>query len=99
MNAIVWYKVRHPWFSANHAYRATWFTLPSESAWGYLTFVLPTGHTVSVQVHRCTALPRTCEWRHIDHSALSREMTETELLFPWAKKPSAANPDLDLDMQ
>jgi hypothetical protein len=99
MNTVVWYKVRHPWFDPTKAYRAVDYVLHSESAWGYLVFVLPKGHTVSIQVHRCTALPRTCEMSHIDHTALSRDLTETEFLFEWAKKPPAANPDLNLDMQ
>lgn len=95
----VWYKVRHPWFDPETAYRSIWYTLPSESAWAYLTFVLPTGHTVAVQVHRCTALPVTCEWRRLDRSGYSRPLTETEKILEWAKKPASANPDLDLDLQ
>lgn len=96
---LPWYKVNHPWFDADTAYRAVWYSLPSESAWAYLTFILPTHHTVAVQVWRCTALPVTCEQRHLDHSGYSRPMTETEKLIEWARKPRAANPDLDLDMQ
>lgn len=97
MNAIVWYKVRHPWFDPEWAYRAVAFTLPSESAWAYLTFILNTGHTVSVQVHRCTALPNT--ERDSTNTAFHRRMWEHERSLPWATKPKTANPDLDLDMQ
>lgn len=92
----VWYKVRHPWFDPTCAYRAVAYTLHSESSWAYLTFILATGHTVAVQVHRCTALPFpivTLEGEYV--RPLSREASE----FPWARKLAVPNPDLDLDMQ
>jgi hypothetical protein len=94
----VWYKVAHPWFMTHMAYRAVAFTMPSESAWSYLTFILPTGHTVSVQVWRCTALPAR-ERTRFDGLDYSRPLTEAEKAMPWAKKPRAPNPDLDLDLQ
>jgi hypothetical protein len=97
MNAIVWYRIYdHPVFDNDMAYRAIAFTSHSETSWAYLTFISEKGHTVSVQVHRCTALPRTCEWKRIDHSLLHRPLTETELLFPRSGK--FTNPDNACDM-
>jgi len=94
-----WYKVAHPWFDPGSAYKPIAYTLASESAWAYLTFVLASGHTVAVQNKRCTALPLTCEARHIDQRGHVRPLTETEAMFPGAGKLTPPNPDLDLDMQ
>ena len=95
-----WYKVDHPWFDSTTAYRPIAFTLPSETAWGHLTFVLISGHTVSVQVKRCTALRPTCEYLGRS-DGFYRAMTQTEMDQPWAKKADldGENPDLDTDLQ
>lgn len=95
----IWYKIKHPWFSPEWAYQAIHFAQFSETAWAQITFILPTGHTVSVQNYRCTALPRACERRYVNNHQLSREQTETEKLFPWANKLPSANPDLNTDIQ
>lgn len=93
LSTLPWYRVDHEWFNPELAYRAVWFTLPSESAWAYLTFISEDGHTYSVQVHRCTALRPTCE-PQTRSLAYVRELTETEKLQPRAAKPQVYNPDL-----
>ncbi len=87
----LWYKVRHPWFDPGLAYRAVWFSDYSETAWPQIWFVLPTGHTVGVQNHRCTCLPRPSD-------PLSRPLATSEKNLPHAGKLPGDNPDLNTDM-
>ncbi|MDR3634330.1 MAG: hypothetical protein P4L84_11045 [Isosphaeraceae bacterium] len=93
----LWYKVRHPAFDEGMAYRAIVFVPPySETGWSYLTFVLLSGHTYTVQVWRCTGLPR--QGTFVDDDRTSRPLTKAESEFPWAAKPARPNPDLETDL-
>src|SRR6185437_3380612 len=54
----VWYRIRgHEAFREDLAYKAIGFVCFGETGWSQLIFISDVGHTVGVQVHRCTALP------------------------------------------
>lgn len=52
----IYYKVNHPEFKKDMAYRALFFTAYAESGWDFLTFINDRGMTYSVKNWRCFCL-------------------------------------------
>lgn len=94
----LWYKIAHPAFDKERAYRALAYIPYGETAWAYLVFVTEKGHTYQVQVWRCTCLPVIDETLDYNMRALHRPLTLAEHAFPWATKPATPNPDLATDI-
>lgn len=95
----VWYRIHgHEAFRDDLAYRAMGLVCFGETAWSQLFFVSDRGHTVGVQVHRCTALPPIS--RYLDEwtdkqGMYCRNLLEGEPSYPAAGK--FRNPDIDTD--
>ncbi|MHB8397327.1 MAG: hypothetical protein ACYDCI_00110 [Candidatus Limnocylindrales bacterium] len=87
----LYYKVRHPEFEPDWAYRAIAYIDYGESAWSKLLFVTQRGMTYGVKVHRCVCLGDR-GWYGMAVPLTDR----AALALPWPR-PVCKNPELDDD--
>ena len=91
----LWYRVYHPVFSKELAYRAIAHLDFGETAWAYLLFVTEKGYTWSARVDRCHFLPPqpATEYPH----EFWRPLTCDEQKIR-RESPKGYNPDLLTDL-
>lgn len=100
----IYYRVNHPEFKKDLAYKALFFTQYAESGWDYLTFINDRGMTYSVKNWRCFCMNGQRIDTHGNKVLYFCEQVPlgtplwfcyhsgfTALPFP---KPSCKNPDL-----
>lgn len=104
----LYYRVNHPEFKPDWAYRAIAYIDYGESAWSQLLFVTHTGMTYCVKVKRCLCITAMTAMLPREYLAIERcvgsameplcaEIIDQKLAsLPWPK-PTARNPDLEDD--
>jgi hypothetical protein len=93
----LWYRVKHPEFDPNLAYKALAYLDYGESADHQLLFVTHRGLTWAVKVMRCLCLNAFAfQNMQFDRTWVGLPVAFREEAIPWPK-PVGRNPDLDDD--